>query len=147
MIRKRLAPVDDPVIHRLVLEQLVPFSRTVDSGSSATFTEIRKRLNHNITYVAAKGTRRACGFITFLRKSRVLFVDMLAVDPREQGRGWGRKLMDIAENYGKAERCRSVELLVDDINENAYRFYVNRGYSVKQYIPDVGCYLMTKEIR
>ncbi|MFD0696054.1 GNAT family N-acetyltransferase [Paenibacillus sp. GCM10027628] len=147
MIRKRLASVDDPVIHRLIVEQLVPFSRKYDASASATFTAIRKRLNRNVTYVAANGVRRPFGFITVLRKSRVLYVDMLAVDPREQSRGWGQKLMDIAETYGKAERCRTVELLVDDSNERAFRFYVTRGYTATQYVPELACYKMTKSIR
>ncbi|MBD0383565.1 GNAT family N-acetyltransferase [Paenibacillus sedimenti] len=147
MIRKRLASVDDRVIHRLIVEQLVPFSRKFDVSSSATFTEIRKRLNRNVTYVAAKGVRRPFGFITVLRKSRVLYVDMLAIDPREQSRGWGQQLMNVAEAYGNAERCRTVELLVDDSNEKAFRFYVGRGYSVKDYIPEIACYRMTKSLR
>ncbi|MEW9700573.1 GNAT family N-acetyltransferase [Paenibacillus sp. SI8] len=147
MIRKRVASVDDPVIHRLVVEQLVPYSRIIDASASATFTEIRKRLNRNVTFVASKGTRHPFGFITMIRKSRVLYVDMLAVDPREQSRGWGRQLMMVAESYGKAERCRSVELLVDDSNARAYQFYLRRGYSVKQFLPELGCMMMTKPIR
>ncbi|NEW09827.1 GNAT family N-acetyltransferase [Paenibacillus sp. SYP-B3998] len=147
MIRKRLASLDDPIIHRLVVEQLVPFSRAFDASASATFTEIRKRLNRNVTFVASKGTRRPFAFITMLRKARVLFVDMLAVDPREQSRGWGQQLMNVAEAHGKTERCQTIQLLVDDSNEKAYRFYVGRGYTVKQYIPDLACYMMTKPIK
>jgi ribosomal protein S18 acetylase RimI-like enzyme len=147
MIRKRLSSVDDPVIHRLVVEQLVPFSRIFDASALATFTEIRKRLNRNVTFVASRGSRHPFGFVSLVRKSRVLYVDMLAVDPREQSRGWGQQVMKVAENYGKTEKCRTVELLVDDSNEKAYRFYVGRGYSVKQYMPSLACYMMTKTIR
>ncbi|MGO4268904.1 GNAT family N-acetyltransferase, partial [Paenibacillus sp. TAF58] len=105
MIRKRLASMDDRAIHRLVVEQLVPFSRLYDTGSSVTFSEIRKRLNQNKTFVTARGYKQPFGFITMIRKSSVLFIDMLAVDSREQGRGWGNELMKVAEEYGKSERC------------------------------------------
>ncbi|SDO81933.1 Acetyltransferase (GNAT) family protein [Paenibacillus sp. yr247] len=147
MIRKRLASIDDRAIHRLVVEQLVPFSSLYEKGASVTFSEIRKRLNHNKTFVIAKGYKQPFGFISVIRKSNVLFVDMLAVDPREQGKGWGHELMKIAEDYGKSERCLSAELFVDESNPKALRFYLGKGYDIKQYLPELGCYKMGKQIR
>lgn len=146
MIRKRLAANDDRVIHRLVVEQLLPFSRLYQSGTSITFSEIRKRLNHNKTFVAAKGYKQPYGFISVIRKSNVLFVDMLAVDPRAQGRGWGKELMKVAEEYGRSERCRTAELFVDDSNPKALGFYSSKGYEVEDYLPELGCYRMSKKI-
>lgn len=146
MIRKRLAANDDRVIHRLVVEQLLPFSRLYQSGTSITFSEIRKRLNHNKTFVAAKGYKQPYGFISVIRKSNVLFVDMLAVDPRAQGRGWGKELMKVAEEYGRSERCRTAELFVDDSNPKALGFYSSKGYEVEEYLPELGCYRMSKKI-
>jgi ribosomal protein S18 acetylase RimI-like enzyme len=146
VIRKRLAANDDRVIHRLVVEQLLPFSRLYQSGTSITFSEIRKRLNHNKTFVAAKGYKQPYGFISVIRKSNVLFVDMLAVDPRAQGRGWGKELMKVAEEYGRSERCRTAELFVDDSNPKALGFYSSKGYEVEDYLPELGCYRMSKKI-
>ncbi|MGG1519253.1 GNAT family N-acetyltransferase [Paenibacillus oryzisoli] len=146
MIRKRLPTSDDAMIHRMVIEQLVPYSRLYDAGQSVTFAEIRSRLNRNKTYVAARGFRKPYGFITFVRKSNVLFVDMLAIDEREQGRGLGHELMKTAEDYGRKERCKSVELFVDDSNPRAIHFYTKRGYAVETYIPELYCYKMSKRI-
>lgn len=147
MIRKRLASIDDRTIHRLIVEQLVPFSRLYEAGGTVTFTEIRKRLNHNKTLVVARGYRQPFGFITMMRKSHVLFVDMLAVDPREQGRGWGHVLMKAAEDYGKSERCHSAELFVDDSNPKAIRFYLSKGYEIQSFISELSCYKMSKRIK
>lgn len=146
MIRKRLAANDDRAIHRLVVEQLAPFSRQYQSGMIISFSEIRKRLNHNKTFVAAKGYKQPYGFISVIRKSNVLFVDMLAVDPREQGKGLGKELMKMAEEYGKSERCRTAELFVDDSNPNAIGFYTSKGYEIQEYIPELSCYRMKKKL-
>jgi ribosomal protein S18 acetylase RimI-like enzyme len=144
VIRKRLATIDDQAIYRLVVEQLVPFSSLYNTVS---FSEIRKRLNHNNrTFVIAKGYKSPIGFISVIRKSNVLFVDMLAIDPREQGKGLGHELMKIAENYGKSERCLSAELFVDESNPKAIRFYLSRGYEIQQYLPELSCYKMKKKI-
>ncbi|WNR45525.1 GNAT family N-acetyltransferase [Paenibacillus roseipurpureus] len=147
MIRKRIATIDDAEIFRLVVEQLVPFSRMYNANNKVTFPEIRKRLNANKTFVIAKGYKRPYGFISIMRKSKVLFVDMLAVDSREQGRGVGHTLMKSAEDYGVKERCHSVELFVDDSNPKAIRFYGKRGYEIDAFIPELGCYRMSKAIR
>jgi ribosomal protein S18 acetylase RimI-like enzyme len=147
VIRKRLATIDDPAIYRLVVEQLVPFSRMYDSGNSVTYSEIRKRLNANKTFVIAKGYKRPYGFISIIRKSSKLFIDMLAVDPREQGKGIGHTLMKAAEDYGLSERCHTVELFVDDSNPKAIRFYSKRGYEIDSYVPDLSCYRMNKKLK
>ncbi|WP_261304518.1 GNAT family N-acetyltransferase [Paenibacillus andongensis] len=147
MIRKRLASIDDRAIHRLVVEQLVPFSRLYDTGSSVTFSEIRKRLNQNKTFVTARGYKQPFGFITMIRKSSVLFIDMLAVDSREQGRGWGNELMKVAEEYGKSERCMTAELFVDESNPKAIQFYLRKGYEIHSFIPELSCYKMSKKLR
>ncbi|TXK75131.1 GNAT family N-acetyltransferase [Paenibacillus sp. N3.4] len=146
MIRKRLASIDDSAIHRLVVEQLVPYSRTFDPSKPITLTEIRKRLKQTTTFVMAKSNKQALGFISLLSKSHILFIDMLAVDPREQRRGWGHKLMQTAEQYGKRERCHTAELLVDDSNPKALQFYLNRGYNIKEYVSQLNCYMLTKRI-
>ncbi|OCT16734.1 hypothetical protein A8709_08720 [Paenibacillus pectinilyticus] len=147
MIRKRLSTIDDAAIYRLVVEQLVPFSRMYASENSVTFAEIRKRLNGNKTFVMAKGYKKPYGFISVMRKSNVLFIDMLAVDAREQGKGLGHSLMKMAEDYGLSERCRTVELFVDDSNPKAIRFYTKRGYEIDSYVPELSCYRMSKKIR
>ena len=82
-----------------------------------------------------------------MRKSSMLFIDMLAVDPREQGKGIGHALMKAAEDYGRSERCRSAELFVDDSNPKAIRFYSKRGYEIDTLIPELSCYRMSKKMK
>jgi ribosomal protein S18 acetylase RimI-like enzyme len=144
MIRKRVASIDDTVIYRLVVEEIAPFSKKFKNSSAVPLSSIRKRLLRNTTFVTAKGNRHPFGFISVFRKNRILFVDMLAVDPKAQGRGWGKQLMRAAEQFGKSKGCNAVQLFVDDSNPKAIGFYQALGYMTGPYIAEVGCYLMDK---
>jgi len=146
MIRKRVASLDDSIIHRLVVEQIAPFSSTFQP-SDATPRQIRKRLDRGVTFVTARGGRRAFGFISTMRRKGELFIDMLAVDPGVQGRGWGGQLLRAAEAYGRSKGCRQAKLFVDFSNEKAFGFYARRGYRVEQQLPQVACYLLGKPLR
>jgi ribosomal protein S18 acetylase RimI-like enzyme len=145
MIRKRIASLDDAAIYKLIIEQLVPFSKAYrDASAPLGLIAIRKRINRNATFVEASGRRAPQGFITFICKGKVLFVDMLAVDPRSQGRGLGRRLMKYAESYGRSKGCTSVQLAVDDSNPKAIAFYLSGGFSVKEYLNQLDCYVLDK---
>jgi ribosomal protein S18 acetylase RimI-like enzyme len=145
MIRKRIASLDDAAIYKLVIEQLVPFSKAYrDASAPLGLIAIRKRLNQNVTFVEANGRRAPHGFIALIRKEKVLFVDMLAIEPRLQGRGLGRKLMKFAESYGRSKGCTSIQLAVDDSNHKAIAFYLSGGFTVKDYFNHLGCYVLDK---
>ena len=60
--------------------------------------------------------------------SKNLIVHRLAVDPKNQGRGIARKLMDYAEDYGKKNQYNSIRLDTFSRNLRNQRFYSNRNY-------------------
>lgn len=146
MIRKRIASMDDPAIYRLIVEQLVPYSKVYDHSRPFRQSDLFKRLRRNVTFVAAKGRKSPLGFITLFCKDRIMTVDMLAVDPAYQGRGYGKLLMETAETYGKLHGCKQVRLFVDNSNPRAIRFYQAGGYATTQYISSIACYLMNKPL-
>lgn len=147
MIRKRAASIDDTVILSLIKQEIAPFSKKYKDESSITMSMIQKRLLRSTTFVYAKGSHSPLGFISVLCKNRLLFVDMLAVSPRFQGRGLGRRLMQEAERFGLRKGCRSVRLFVDDSNKKAIGFYESLGYSPLQYMSEIDCYLMEKPLK
>jgi ribosomal protein S18 acetylase RimI-like enzyme len=146
MIRKRVASMDDTVIYKLIIQEIVPFSKKYKNSSSISVSSIQKRLSRNITFVSAQGNRSPLGFISIIIKNRILFVDMLAVNSRFQGRGLGKELMLEAEQFALKKGCKSVRLFVDDINTKAIGFYESRGYSTIRYVTEIGCYLMDKSL-
>jgi ribosomal protein S18 acetylase RimI-like enzyme len=56
-------------------------------------------------------------------------VDLLAVDEKERGKGWGTALMDAVEKTAKARGVTGMRLNVSLGNDGAQRFYERRGYS------------------
>lgn len=147
MIRKRIPAMDDRSIHRLIVRELLPYTRETFPGKTIDRRALRARLNRAHTRVAAFGqTKPAHGFIVFFQKERKLFVDMLAVSPEKQGQGLGSRLMARAESFGKRKGCETANLFVDRTNEKAIRFYEKLGYSPVRYEPAIRCYLMSKPL-
>ncbi|KIL37854.1 hypothetical protein SD70_30260 [Gordoniibacillus kamchatkensis] len=145
MIRKRIPSVDDAAIYRLVVRQLLPFTRVNAPHTQTSFPSVRQRLNKNdFTFVAADERRAAYGFITGHCRQQRLLIDMLALDDRHQGRGLGKLLMNSAEKHGRSLGCREAFLYVDISNPRAQHFYLRQGYDVDYYEPSVSCYRMSK---
>jgi ribosomal protein S18 acetylase RimI-like enzyme len=146
MIRKRIAPLDDKTIYRLIVAELLPFSKKTMPGLTVNPKMIKRHLNRNITFVAARGQSAPFGFVSFRASGDSLFVDMLAVDRKAQNRGLGAQLMACAERYGVHNGCTRVSLYVDDANQKAIRFYNRLGFSFETYVPAYRCYLLGKQM-
>jgi GNAT superfamily N-acetyltransferase len=57
------------------------------------------------------------------------YVGLLSVDPPQQGKGLGRKLMDAAEDYFRAEGCKGVDLRIISPRTPLPPFYRRLGYA------------------
>lgn len=148
MIRKRISVIDDRTIYQIVVRQLLPYSRIANPHAKADFSIVEQRLNGNdFTFVEAYGKRMPQGFVTGSCKNRQLFIDMLAMDERQQGRGLGSALMDAAERYGIARGCTAAFLFVDEANPRAQMFYLRKGYDFSAYDLTTHCYRMSKTLR
>jgi ribosomal protein S18 acetylase RimI-like enzyme len=56
------------------------------------------------------------------------YVNVLAVDPEERGKGHGARLLALAEEIASAERSRGLAIIVADSNTGAWRLYERHGY-------------------
>lgn len=144
MIRERIPKKDDESIYRLIVAELAPYARQTSPNLRVDRTDIRRRIDRNVTLVVTSGNSKPCGFITFRIDSDVLNVDMLAIDKRHQNRGLGSQLMNEAERYGLVRGCNRVRLFVDDLNAKAIRFYERKGFYRERFNPNYRCYLMSK---
>ncbi|MDQ1911912.1 GNAT family N-acetyltransferase [Paenibacillus sp. GD4] len=147
MLRKRIPRQDDGTIFHLVNRLLVPFAREAKPNLSFTISTLRNRLKHCSTYVQTAPSRAVIGFISLRSGRDILLVDMLAVDPRYQGRGIGGTLLKQAERVALRTGSRSVGLWVDESNRKAQNFYQAKGFSAVQYEPRIRCYFLIKDIR
>jgi len=147
MIRLRYGRNDDSVIYKLVQEQLVPLSRTVAPHDPSVRKSVQERLRRGRTWIAATKKRSgAFGFINVWLHNRMLYIDMLAVDPSRRRQGWGSKLLEQAERYARDAGIRQAYLYVDSINLGGIRFYQRHHYAVAEYVPSLSCYRLVKNL-
>lgn len=140
-------PHDLHGIVRLVRTQLVPLSPWAHPRDGRLRDEIEDRLRAGYTLVAAKSRfSEPFGFLHLVVQDSSLFIDLLAVDPDQQNRHWGTELMKRAEEFGRANGCRTAYLYVDEGNYRGQRFYKRRGYVITQYVKELHCYRMEKLI-
>ena len=147
-IRSRHPAADDAAILKLIRRRLLPLNPP-SLRRKWTDRELKKRLNLGATLVWTPGAAprsRPGAFVTYLMRSDVLFVDMLAVDEPYQRRGIGSRLLRLAEAAGAAGGCRVMRLYVNDGNRAGIRFYMKHGMAPVWYEERVRSYVMEKPI-
>jgi GNAT superfamily N-acetyltransferase len=80
----------------------------------------------NFLLAADAGGLAGCVFVE-LRGERAYF-GLLAVEPRRQHRGLGRRLIDEAENYARAASCRAMDIRIVSVRAELPPFYRRLGY-------------------
>ena len=63
------------------------------------------------------------------QSNKNLYIHRLAVHPHFQGKGYAKKLMDFAENYGRSHHFQSIRLDTFSQNKRNQQFYKNRNYT------------------
>lgn len=141
-ITRRIPPVDDRRIFRLIREQLIPLASRPPQTMSLRI--LKRRLREGATYVA-RDRRGACiGFIHVLERQDQLWIDLLAIDTPFQGRGIGSRLLAAGERYASRKGDKQVLVGVDRKNKQGRRFYERHGFRVMRYLPDFDCWQMAK---
>ena len=91
---------------------------------------VRGGLAHTTTGIVADGA--LVGFYVLhpdRRDNACWWLGWLALDSRQQGRGYGRMVMaQIMANVRRIVGCRRLRLLVDRINSRAMRLYAQAGF-------------------
>ncbi|WP_438449257.1 GNAT family N-acetyltransferase [Gorillibacterium sp. sgz5001074] len=145
MIRLRNPVKDDPRLLRLVITRLMPFARKARPETTINRREIIRRWRDCRVKVAVKN-HIPVGFVSCKVAGGVLTIDMLAVDRRVEGQGFGSALIGAAEKYGKRQGALLSQLAVDEPNTHAQRFYERKGYGVEVYLPEHRLYILSKKL-
>ncbi|MBS1840902.1 MAG: GNAT family N-acetyltransferase [Acidobacteria bacterium] len=69
------------------------------------------------------------GCVYLERRGDHMYLGLLSVASSEQGKGWGRKLMDAAERYAAKEGCVAIDLRVISERADIRPFYERLGYA------------------
>lgn len=79
-------------------------------------------------FLLAENQSGLAGCVYVERRGTRGYVGLLSVNPRQQGTGLGRKLMDAAEHYFRAAGCTGVDLRVISQRTPLPAFYRHLGY-------------------
>ncbi len=147
IIRQRSSKLDDGAIMKLIDTQLVPLSHMSEKEIHKIRKEIPLRMNRGMTFVISpEPNKAAVAFIHFLMHGELLYVDMMAVSPKEQRKRYGHTLLDKAENFARSRGCRKSKVMVDEGNTKGTQFYQKNGYQMLRYIMISRCYEMEKRL-
>ncbi|MBB3764866.1 ribosomal protein S18 acetylase RimI-like enzyme [Sphingomicrobium lutaoense] len=81
------------------------------------------------TMLVARDGQRLCGCIALADKGRDRFYfGMLTVDPRMQGAGLGKQLLDAAEDFARQQGAKVMEMQVIAQRTDLIAWYERRGY-------------------
>lgn len=107
-------------------------------------------------FLVAEGAEELAGCVYVELRGERGYLGLLGVEPRRQGAGLGRKLMDAAENHFRAAGCRAIDLRIISPRTPLPAFYEHMGYrqtGTAPFVPDVpvkvSCHyiLMSKTLR
>ncbi|MBT8491544.1 MAG: GNAT family N-acetyltransferase [Deltaproteobacteria bacterium] len=98
-------------------------------GPRIDVDEAAARLRNGRFLVADSGAEPA-GVVFVDTHPSIGRIELLAVRPEHQGRGIGRRLLDVAESLCRAEGCRAVELQVIDVRRELVQLCKRKGYHI-----------------
>jgi ribosomal protein S18 acetylase RimI-like enzyme len=123
----RAAKVADLPTLVLVINKAFAIETFLDS--TRTDLEHLSVTTHKGDFLLAErdGQAVACVYVE-VRGERAYF-GMLAVDPAQQGQGFGRLLTTAAEQYGREHGCKHMDITVLSLRPELLPFYRRLGYS------------------
>jgi len=70
------------------------------------------------------------GCVYLERRENRMYLGLLSIDPAQQGKGYGRKLMDAAEEFAIRGGCVAMDLRTISPRSDIQPFYERLGYTV-----------------
>lgn len=111
-----------------------------EEGMSSFFERIIQQEQHN--FYLAKVKDRVIGYVwieykiqpetLFKHASRTLYVHQLSLEAPEQGRGYGKRLMNLLEGIAREKEMTTIELDYWVRNTTAASFYKICGYEIQR---------------
>ncbi len=124
---RRAVGADIPALTRLINAAFL-VEQFVFEGDRINAEETKAFMNSGSFLVAEDSAGLAACVYVQVRQDRG-YLGLLAVNPRLQGTGLGRKLVAAAEDYFRAKRCRAIELRVISQRTPLPPFYRHLGYA------------------
>ncbi len=126
-MRVRPAEVSEaPLLMSLINDAFRVEKFFVDS-ERITLEEVRAFLRKGCFLIAEEGAPAACVYVE-LRGDRGYF-GLLSVDPTRQKSGFGRTLVQAAEQFCREHGCQAMDMQIVNLRRELPAFYQRLGYS------------------
>ena len=108
-------------------------------GNRITLAEVQQSFVSGAFLVAAEGDNLS-GCVYVEPRGERAYLGLLSVDPAQQGKGLGSRLMTAAEEYGREQGARFMDIYIVNLRTDLPPFYQERGYcenGTTPFPPDV----------
>jgi GNAT superfamily N-acetyltransferase len=123
----RLAtPADLPAITAVINAAYTRYLTRMDKRPAPMLRDYGPSIEAGQTWVIG---RPVAGVITLVPKSDHLWLENVALDPAAQGRGLGRRLMDLAEQEAARQGHTKIKLLTHEVMTENQAIYAHLGYT------------------
>ncbi|MBY8976070.1 GNAT family N-acetyltransferase [Rhodobacteraceae bacterium NNCM2] len=125
VIRDAVEADEDAIrsVARAAYQQYVPLMNREPAPMVADFGALIR--DHAVWVMAGA---EVLGFIVLYLRPPELFIENVAVDPVHQGRGFGRQLLDFAEDYARDHGLSRLSLYTNEVMTANLALYPALGY-------------------
>ena len=136
-IIRRDSMLTEKLYFKTASEQDIPFISEVYNqninalhGNNRSFEDWKKLISvNNSTYYIALSSEPVGWFRIDIDKE-VLWLGMIQVKPRHQGKGVGKNILSFVENLAKDKQIHKIGIHTTEDNISARNLYISSGYSV-----------------
>jgi ribosomal protein S18 acetylase RimI-like enzyme len=122
---RRAKPCDLPAIKAIIDASYVKYLRRMDKPPAPLFRDYGPSVADGTTWVAGDPITAV---LTLYPREDHLYVENVAVDPRAQGQGLGRALMEFAEQQAAERRLHRMALVTHEAMTENQAIYAHVGY-------------------
>lgn len=89
--------------------------------------DYRALIAQNVVYVLTDA-QELQGVLVMMPRNREMFVENIAIDPRFQGRGLGRRLIAFVEQQAREAQLEEISLYTNEMMTENLQFYQRLGF-------------------
>ena len=124
---RRASPKDAVAIKDIINSAFAVVENFFVGGDRITLDEVENNLR-NGAFLLAESNNGIDGCVYVERRGDRAYLGLLSVDPSQQQRGTGSRLMEAAESHCRSMGCKFMDIKIVNLRTELPGFYRKRGY-------------------
>ncbi len=91
---------------------------------------IDKHINENKKIIVKKNSKELAGFILYSKRKNTIYIELIAVSEKYQGKGIASELINEIEVIGLSLSCEYIEVATQSINNPAVNLYKKNNFEL-----------------